>query len=749
MSWHLRLPNLYIIFLLQESLAKTYEREDSPKPMPLTAPAALSDVALSWPSANIKNCANNNALGECMSAISLPKEPNNISPIPPLPISSRDSSIETAVTTPYSQILEDNEEYDSKTAWNKNVSKTNQNDTSQNSKLIQKPIQQKDNNEASSMTDNFKRPATQDILVTINKSPSAIKSIESKDKENASESLDHSDEYIFNLSTGSDGSPSSDTNLITVSPTKVLAVESAQPDNECTKDEIRDEVILDRNDSKNIASAENQVAETQKTDNTYRVTNDVTPKRHPQVTTEIVDSICEKLMIDLVKDTYSSMSPKIIPVALATEAQPSLENDPIDLESFHSNKPTKKQENEHEKLPKDRLAGEVPVKPQTIKTEYEQNDHQNANSESLISSNPLLNASSRSRSRPQDLMLTTFDLSSESSSEDSSKTSSKKIKENTVQKDGYKDRDEYGGNKVPDFNSTDFEAGGNYIDDDFGISLQQESEHIRQQQLLIEQEISRIQQETGVVSLREIPDKPPPPYTPPSSPSSKVLRRRLKDAGMPKYVPSSKEDLCTMCDHMSQNIFDVHESLQTSVQEKDTFLKKLMEMTLPEEILEDKGKYSVQCTGTGDNASIDSISSSSHAMFVNFVFDLVKEISASIYSCETEKQSHIWMAQKPLMKDRLALPKDASSLSSIITREVMVAFGYEKRAAKENLIVRWSPQKRRDRVDQILVRELHSEEKEWTDYAQDETLVKDSVTDSLFELLLADTVARLKQPIVN
>ena len=79
----------------------------------------------------------------------------------------------------------------------------------------------------------------------------------------------------------------------------------------------------------------------------------------------------------------------------------------------------------------------------------------------------------------------------------------------------------------------------------------------------------------------------------------------------------------------------------------------------------------------------------------------------------------------------------------------MVAFGYEKRAAKENLIVRWSPQKRRDRVDQILVRELHSEEKEWTDYAQDETLVKDSVTDSLFELLLADTVDRLKQPIVN
>ena len=717
--------------------------------MPLTAPAALSDVALSWPSANIKNCSNYNAIGECISAKSLPKEPNNISPIPPLPISSRDSSIETAVTTPYSQIQEDNEDNDSKTTWIKNVSNTNQNDTSQNSKLIEEPIQQKDNNEASSINDNLERPATKDIVATVNKSHSAFKLIESNDKENAAENLDHSDEYIFNLSTGSDASPSSDTNLITVSPTKVLAVEIAQPDNECSGNKIRDKVILDSNDSENIASAQNQVAEMQKTDNTYCVTDNMTPKSYPQVTTEIVDSICEKLMIDLVKDTYSSMSPKIIPVALAAEAQPSLEKATMNTESFRSNKHIKKEQNELEKRPKDRREVEAPEKQFTIRTEYEKKDHQNANSESLISSNPLSNASSRSRSRPQDLMLTTFDLSSESSSEDSSKTTSQKIKENTIQKDDYKDKDEYGGNKVPDFNSTDFEAGGNYIDDDFGISLQQESEHIRQQQLLIEQEISRIQQETGVVSLREIPDKPPPPYTPPSSPSSKVLRRRLKDAGMPKYVPSSKESLCTMCDHMSQNIFNVHESLQTSAHEKDTFLKKLMEMSLPEEILEDIGKHSVPCTGTGDNTSIDSIASSSHTMFVNFLFDLVKEISASIYSCETEKQSHIWMAQKPLMKARLALPKDASSLSSIITREVMVAFGHEKRAAKENLIVRWSPQKRRDRVDQILVRELHSEEKEWTDYAQDETLVKDSVTDSLFELLLADTVDRLKQPIVN
>ena len=43
--------------------------------------------------------------------------------------------------------------------------------------------------------------------------------------------------------------------------------------------------------------------------------------------------------------------------------------------------------------------------------------------------------------------------------------------------------------KDPEENIGDFESGGNFIDDDFGLSLQQESEHIRQQQILIEQEV--------------------------------------------------------------------------------------------------------------------------------------------------------------------------------------------------------------------------------------------------------------------
>merc|ERR1711997_288032 len=102
-----------------------------------------------------------------------------------------------------------------------------------------------------------------------------------------------------------------------------------------------------------------------------------------------------------------------------------------------------------------------------------------------------------------------------------------------------------------------------------------------------------------------------------------------------------------------------------------------------------------------------------------------------------------------LTKAHMSLPQNAEALAKLVTRDVMVAFGYEKRAARENLIVRWSPQKRRDRVDQILVRELHSEEKEWTDYSQDETIVKDAVTESLMEVLITDTVEHIKHTLVK
>ena len=93
---------------------------------------------------------------------------------------------------------------------------------------------------------------------------------------------------------------------------------------------------------------------------------------------------------------------------------------------------------------------------------------------------------------------------------------------------------------------------------------------------------------------------------------------------------------------------------------------------------------------------------------------------------------------------RRALPKTAKEASALVEREALVLLGFERRAARENLVVRWS-QKRRDRVDQILVRELHAEEASWRDYTTDEAAVKDQVADAIADMLVEDLAKELKE----
>ena len=134
----------------------------------------------------------------------------------------------------------------------------------------------------------------------------------------------------------------------------------------------------------------------------------------------------------------------------------------------------------------------------------------------------------------------------------------------------------------------------------------------------------------------------------------------------------------------------------------------------------------------------------SKRVFVSFLSDLASEIFGAIYSCESERQNPPWMPQKPLTRERLSLPRTESELVARLQREALIFFGMEKRAEKESLIVRWS-QKKRDKVDQILVRELHAEEAAWTDYSRDEALVKDQLSEAVLNLLIEDTVKEIKR----
>ena len=282
----------------------------------------------------------------------------------------------------------------------------------------------------------------------------------------------------------------------------------------------------------------------------------------------------------------------------------------------------------------------------------------------------------------------------------------------------------------------DFE--GNYIDDDvYDLSIKKESEELRQQELLIEEEvkhvmaffcnesvavpflcilqIKRIHQET--VSGRPIPDKPPPPYTPPGSPAvERSPRAPAVPKSIEKYVPSSRGEIIDLLSPMARELY--------------------------------AAKFGAQATTavgeTSGEAAVRVRVHPSKRVFVSFLSDLASEIFGAIYSCESEGQNPPWMPQKPLARERLSLPRTESELVARLQREALIFFGMEKRAEKESLIVRWS-QKRRDKVDQILVRELHAEEPAWTDYSKDEALVKDQLGEAVLSLLIEDTVKEIKR----
>ena len=140
---------------------------------------------------------------------------------------------------------------------------------------------------------------------------------------------------------------------------------------------------------------------------------------------------------------------------------------------------------------------------------------------------------------------------------------------------------------------TEATEGGVFIDDDFGLSLQQESEQIRQQQILIEKEISRIQEESRLYyeqqqqqqggqqtqptqSQRAIPDKPPPPYTPPTSPAPKLVVKPLPLEPV-KYVPSSKAQIQDLTNEMVKEVFQNRvNGIDTPWSDKDSITRWVM-----------------------------------------------------------------------------------------------------------------------------------------------------------------------------
>ncbi|XP_051525667.1 centrosome-associated protein 350-like isoform X3 [Myxocyprinus asiaticus] len=132
------------------------------------------------------------------------------------------------------------------------------------------------------------------------------------------------------------------------------------------------------------------------------------------------------------------------------------------------------------------------------------------------------------------------------------------------------------------------------------------------------------------------------------------------------------------------------------------------------------------------------------------VFDLSWEVIQDIYAEVPKVDQPQWMKPRRLNSNffhRVKCPNDITTVQEFVTTEVLKLCGLRK---EQNQKTDWQKmikfgRKKRDRVDHILVQELHEEESQWVNYDEDELFVKMQLADGIFDALLKDTAEVLTQ----
>ncbi|XP_011264049.2 centrosome-associated protein 350 [Camponotus floridanus] len=239
---------------------------------------------------------------------------------------------------------------------------------------------------------------------------------------------------------------------------------------------------------------------------------------------------------------------------------------------------------------------------------------------------------------------------------------------------------------------------------------------LRIEQLQIELEIKKLEAEEVSFYVREIPNKPPPPYTPPGDGR---LSASLGSPSMtPAVIPSNVEELTSFTEKATILIYNAKQAgedianLEAPVEIYDSITDK---------INEDKDRR----------------------IYNTFLFDLCKEIIVEVFRAEYEKPGPSWTKPNVKTKPAMKIPKTMEDLVEYVNQEVATLFGFKTKLQRENMVMRWS-RKRRDRVDELLAREAQAEEDEWTKFHHDELVVKNGLTVAILDTLMMETANIVK-----
>ncbi|KAL0280288.1 UNVERIFIED_CONTAM: hypothetical protein PYX00_001629 [Menopon gallinae] len=310
----------------------------------------------------------------------------------------------------------------------------------------------------------------------------------------------------------------------------------------------------------------------------------------------------------------------------------------------------------------------------------------------------------REQRRPQDMMVTTYDVTAAQDEEVLNSPEREEFLQSLSAKQGKPLKVEVNGSESTPQAATVEAYGQEWFDDDFGLSRsRREAEELRVQQLQIEQEIQQLQAQQEQVLyyyLRQIPNKPPPPYTPPGT----TTAERLTSEAEITAVMSAAVRFLTDEMNAGKDVGDV--------QPPGVFF------------------------GANDSEHVK--------CYKVFLFDLAKHIISEVIGVEFQEDRLPWMRTNvKLSKFKMKrAEKTYECLFDVVMKQVLVLFGFQQKMGKERLIVRWS-RKKRDHVDELLVGESQEEEAEWTQYDEDEVTVKNNVTVGILDSLLDETAQLL------
>ncbi|XP_063795872.1 centrosome-associated protein 350 isoform X2 [Pseudophryne corroboree] len=136
--------------------------------------------------------------------------------------------------------------------------------------------------------------------------------------------------------------------------------------------------------------------------------------------------------------------------------------------------------------------------------------------------------------------------------------------------------------------------------------------------------------------------------------------------------------------------------------------------------------------------------------YKEMLFDLTLHIFDEICSVDPRGSQPPWkkpVRVSPSYSRRVRDHNDLQEVKTFLTSEVLNLLSLRK---EHNHKTDWQRmmkfgRKKRDRVDHILVQELHEEEAQWVNYDEDELFVKMQLADGIFEALIRDTVQVLQR----